>query len=96
MQLPDNLKGLHKSIIKIMLSNHKNNIQVLKKKKTNRNSAKPKKLEVHRQQTQPVQRLLPTEALQQPADLKHTPQQDKHTRNIASATFENGTRTHTC
>jgi uncharacterized membrane protein (DUF106 family) len=65
-----------------MLSNHKNNIQVLKKKKkkqTNRNSAKLKKLEVHRQQTWPVQRLLPTEALQQPADLKHTPQQDKHT-----------------
>jgi hypothetical protein len=39
---------------------------------------------------------LPTEALQQPPDLKHTPQQDKHTPKIASATFENGTRTHTC
>jgi hypothetical protein len=51
---------------------------------------------VHRQSTWAVQRSLPTEALQQPTDLKHTPQQDKHTPKIASATFENGTRTHTC
>jgi hypothetical protein len=42
MQLPDNLKGLHKSIIKIMLSSHKNNIQVLKKKKNKQEFSKAK------------------------------------------------------